>query len=56
VLCIGDDITDEDLFKKNSRGINIKVTDNACNIETAAEYYLKNPQDALSFLENILIK
>jgi trehalose 6-phosphate phosphatase len=56
VLCIGDDITDEDLFEKNSRGINIKVTDSACNLKTAAEYYLKNPQDVLSFLENILIK
>lgn len=55
VLCIGDDITDEELFKQNNRGINIKVTDNSCEIKTKAEYYLKNPQDVLSFLENILI-
>jgi trehalose 6-phosphate synthase/phosphatase len=54
-ICIGDDVTDNYLFKENKNGINIKVrTDNPEIIET--EYFLKNVDDVLDFLNFILNK
>ncbi|MBN1298936.1 MAG: trehalose-phosphatase [Actinobacteria bacterium] len=55
IICIGDDTTDEDLFKENKTGINIKVTENPGSCLTLAEYYLKNPEDVLLFLKKILL-
>ncbi len=48
-ICIGDDLTDEYLFRANEDGINIKVgNDNLKKIN--AEYYLKNVNDTYYFL------
>lgn len=55
IICIGDDITDEDLFNANQTGINIKVSSLYSLTKTAASYYLKNPDEVLSFLEKIVI-
>jgi trehalose-phosphatase len=51
-ICIGDDVTDNYLFRENKKGINIKVgTENPGIIET--EYFLKNVDDVLDFLNFI---
>lgn len=55
IICIGDDITDEDLFNANKTGINIRVSRPHSLTKTAASYYLKNPDEVLSFLEKIVI-
>jgi trehalose-phosphatase len=51
-LCIGDDITDENLFMENKEGINIKV---GCskNTHTNAHYFLKNINEVLILLKKI---
>ncbi len=49
-ICIGDDVTDEDLFSGNRTGINIKVTDNIETEKTIADYYLENPAEVIRFL------
>lgn len=54
ILCIGDDVTDEDLFAANTSGINIRVQQEAGKIKTLAKYYLKNPEEVIHFLEKIL--
>ena len=57
-ICIGDDVTDEDLFLANRSGINIKVKHSpaqpADSIETEADYYLDDPEEVIYFLEKIL--
>ncbi len=54
-ICIGDDVTDNYLFKENKKGINIKVlTDNPEIMET--EYFVKNVGDVLDFLNLIINK
>jgi len=51
-ICIGDDVTDNYLFRENKKGINIKVgTENPGIMET--EYFLKNVNDVLDFLHFI---
>ena len=50
-IYIGDDTTDEDAFKELS-GLNIYVKNDA-NLDTAADYYLNNPKDVLTFLETL---
>ena len=52
-ICIGDDVSDEDLFTANRTGINIKVSKQPNLTKTAATYYLKSPREVLSFLEKI---
>ncbi|MCL4384757.1 MAG: trehalose-phosphatase [Cyanobacteria bacterium] len=51
-LCIGDDITDENLFMENISGINIKVgSDNLDN--TFAQFFLSNIKEVFIFLNKI---
>jgi trehalose 6-phosphate phosphatase len=52
VICIGDDLTDEYLFKKNPNGINIKVAKKN-NDKTFASIFLKNTTEVLNFLKII---
>jgi trehalose-phosphatase len=52
-LYIGDDATDEDAFKVlNGRGITILVAEQPRR--TAAQYYLKDPEEVFSFLSRLL--
>ena len=51
-ICIGDDITDEYLFRSNPEGINIKVGAGPEPV-TAASYYLKGVSDVFWFLKTI---
>ncbi len=53
VICIGDDLTDEFLFKKNKNGINVKVKSSEDFFDTSAKYYLKNVTDVHAFLKNL---
>lgn len=54
-ICLGDDVTDNYLFKANKKGINIKV--GAKNIKTIkTEYFLKDTSDVHDFLNIILDK
>jgi trehalose-phosphatase len=61
IICIGDDVTDEDMFLTNKSGINIKVTripiktfeGISRKLETEADYYLKNPGEVICFLKRI---
>ncbi len=51
-LCIGDDLTDENLFIENINGLNIKVgSDNLYN--THANFFLSNINEVLIFLNKI---
>jgi trehalose 6-phosphate synthase/phosphatase len=48
VLCVGDDVTDEDMFRAmNDRGYTIKIGSGA----TAAQYNILTQQEVLPFLE-----
>lgn len=47
-IAIGDDETDEDVFKHLKNGITIVVGKKS---QSKAEYYLKNPREVLKFLE-----
>lgn len=49
-ICLGDDVTDEYLFKSNKDGINIKVRENKY-LDSEAEYYLKDIEEVHWFLE-----
>lgn len=50
-IYIGDDTTDEDAFKTlNKTGITVYVQ-NKSDLNTIAEYYLKNPDEVKNFLE-----
>ncbi|MDD3519670.1 MAG: trehalose-phosphatase [Actinomycetota bacterium] len=51
-ICIGDDITDENLFRENIDGINIKIT-SISNPGTSAGYFLKNISQNYIFLNKI---
>ncbi|MBN1860636.1 MAG: trehalose-phosphatase [Candidatus Thermoplasmatota archaeon] len=52
-LYIGDDITDEDAFQMlGKRGISIYVK-NESTRKTAAQYWVKNPDDVFSFLKSL---
>ncbi len=57
-ICIGDDITDEDLFLANRSGVNIKVKQSpghpSNDTDTLADYYLKDPEEVICFLKNII--
>ncbi len=48
-ICIGDDVTDEHMFLKNPRGINIKVSQSSSN----AQYYLNTISEVQRFLSII---
>lgn len=48
-ICLGDDVTDEYLFKSNISGINIKVG-KVVHQGSKAEYYLKNIKEVHHFL------
>lgn len=48
-IYIGDDRTDEDAFRKIESGISIYVK-NDDNLKTAADYYLKDPEDTAKLL------
>jgi len=52
IACIGDDLTDEYLFKENLNGINIRVTKKIKN-KTFASYFLKNTTEVFNFLSII---
>ncbi|QQT33375.1 bifunctional alpha,alpha-trehalose-phosphate synthase (UDP-forming)/trehalose-phosphatase [Sphingobacterium multivorum] len=53
MLAIGDDITDEDLFKYLPQStISIKVGSN----KSAAKYYLDEQEDVLQFLNQLIVK
>jgi trehalose-phosphatase len=52
VICVGDDVTDEYLFRANPGGINVKVGDPA-GAGTSAGYYLKGISDVCWFLRSI---
>jgi trehalose 6-phosphate phosphatase len=52
-LYIGDDVTDEDAFRVlQDRGVTIVVADPPR--QTAAQYYLRNPQEVARFLRRLL--
>lgn len=51
-IYIGDDSTDEDAFKVLQKGITVYVQ-NEDDLNTEAEYYLKNPQDTAELLKKI---
>jgi trehalose 6-phosphate phosphatase len=51
-IVIGDDVTDEDMFKRlKRRAITIRV---GYSRQSAAEYYLKSPRDVRTFLEDLI--
>ncbi len=52
-IYMGDDSTDEDVFKILNHGIGIYIK-NEGKIVTKADYYLNNPADVFLFLNNIL--
>ena len=52
-ICIGDDITDEYLFRANPGGINIKVGKEKSR-KVAAEYFLNGVSEVHWFLDKIL--
>jgi len=51
-ICMGDDITDEYLFRSNISGINIKVGESK-NFESQAEYFLKKVNEVHWFLNKL---
>ncbi|MDZ7839023.1 MAG: trehalose-phosphatase [Actinomycetota bacterium] len=51
-LCIGDDVTDEYMFKANSGGLNLKVAKNS-NVDSQARYYLKGIGQVQKFLMRV---
>src|SRR5262249_53074421 len=50
-ICIGDDRTDEAMFRCNSNGFNIRVRKTA---PSAASYYLFDPSEVAFFLNRVL--
>ncbi len=54
-ICIGDDKTDEFLFKNNAGGINIKVA-KTFDADSLASFYLKNTIEVFNFLKILLGK
>lgn len=48
-ICLGDDVTDEYLFKSNTSGINIKVGESEY-LDSEAGYYLKDIKEVHQFL------
>ncbi len=58
IICIGDDVTDEDLFLSNKPGVNIKVKHSPEqapeDLDTAADYYLNDPEEVIFFLKSII--
>ncbi len=55
-IYIGDDTTDEDAFRTiGNRGITVFVS-NKSSQSTTAQYWLKNPDDVLKFLQNLKSK
>jgi trehalose-phosphatase len=49
-VCVGDDATDEDLFREFPQGINIRVGEHG---NTAARFFLTGPQETLTLLDRI---
>src|SRR6266566_3299936 len=49
-VCVGDDATDEDLFREFPQGINIRVGEHG---NTAARFFLTSPQETLTLLDRI---
>ena len=51
ILCVGDDISDESMFKAlPNNSVSIKVGKKS----SSAEYFVKNPNEFLKFLESLL--
>lgn len=54
-IYIGDDKTDEDVFNNlNEPGVSIYVKNEDEDINTSANYYLKDPSEVIKFLKNLL--
>jgi trehalose-phosphatase len=51
-ICLGDDLTDEDLFRANRNGVNIKVERNNPG-KSLARYYLKGVGEVYWFLRKL---
>ena len=51
-ICLGDDLTDEYLFRSNISGINIKVGESK-NFESQAEYFLNKVNEVHWFLNKL---
>lgn len=51
-ICLGDDVTDEYLFRSNINGINIKVGESK-NFKSQAEYFLKKVNEVHWFLNKL---
>ncbi len=50
-ICIGDDRTDEAMFRAHHGGLNIRI---GCDRPSAAGYYLSSPEDVAILLSHIL--
>jgi len=53
-ICLGDDVTDEYLFRSNISGINIKVGESK-NFKSQAEYFLKKVNEVHWFLNKLTL-
>jgi len=49
-VCVGDDVTDEDLFREFPMGVTVRVGE--CRT-TAARFFVESPDETLSLLERI---
>jgi trehalose 6-phosphate phosphatase len=49
-ICIGDDRTDESMFRANPGGINVRV---GCGRPTAAPFYVTDPAETGNFLDHV---
>ncbi|HTW63477.1 MAG TPA: trehalose-phosphatase [Bryobacteraceae bacterium] len=50
-ICLGDDQTDESMFRANPGGVNIRI---GCSIGTAASHYLAGPNEVAILLSHIV--
>lgn len=50
-ICIGDDRTDETMFRANARGLNVHI---GAGRPTSAEYFLWDPSETAIFLEHMV--
>jgi trehalose 6-phosphate phosphatase len=50
-VCVGDDLTDEDLFREFPEGVTVRVGENG---DTAAGFFVADPYETLALLERIV--